>query len=137
MTEETAENDAGYFSNEAATFGDRLTAAREALGMSADDLARRIGVRLKTLRAWEDDLAEPRANRLQMLAGMLNVSMVWLMTGEGEGLPPPGEEDGPAEPDISAALADLRRLRAELRHLAEAVGRTEKRLRLAAARGRQ
>lgn len=27
----------------------------------------------------------PRANRIQMLAGLLNVSMVWLVSGKGNG----------------------------------------------------
>ena len=58
----------GWFSDETATFGDRLAGAREAQGLSQEDLARRLGVRLKTIQAWEDDLSEPRANRLQMMA---------------------------------------------------------------------
>ena len=76
----------GWYSEEAATFGDRVTGAREALGLSEDALARKLGVKLKTVRAWEGDLAEPRANKLQMLAGILNVSIMWLLTGQGDGL---------------------------------------------------
>ena len=45
-------------------FGDRLAAARDAAGMDAETLARRLGVRLKTLQDWENDISEPRANRL-------------------------------------------------------------------------
>ena len=44
-----------------------------------------MGIRPQTLRNWEEDRAEPRANRLQMLAGMLDVSLVWLMSGRGRG----------------------------------------------------
>lgn len=118
----------GWFSEAAATFGDRMAAAREAAGMTQADLARRLGVRLGTIRNWEDDLAEPRANRLQMMAGMLNVSLRWLMTGEGEGLEgPPVQGDLPDA--AREALADLSRLRARLTHLAQEMGQVEKRLR--------
>jgi transcriptional regulator with XRE-family HTH domain len=37
--------------------------------MSQADLARKLGVKLKTdPQNWENDLAEPRANKLQMLS---------------------------------------------------------------------
>ena len=62
-----------WYGPDAATFGDRIAAAREAAGMGQEKLARRLGVKLKTLHGWENDLAEPRANKLQMLAGLLNV----------------------------------------------------------------
>lgn len=118
----------GWFSEATATFGDRLAGAREAAGLSQEDLARKLGVRLKTVQAWEDDLAEPRANRLQMLAGMLNVSLRWLLTGEGEGL------EGPAQPGTLSgnardALADLARIRAQMLALVQEMGHLEKRVR--------
>jgi len=72
-----------WYGAETATFGDRLAGAREAAGLSQEELATRLGVRLETLIGWEEDAADPRANRLQMLAGMLNVSLMWLLTGEG------------------------------------------------------
>lgn len=125
MAEDTT---AGWFSETTATFGDRLAGAREAAGLSAEDLARRLGVRLKTVQAWEDDLAEPRANRLQMMAGMLNVSLRWLLTGEGDGL------EGPSHPgtltgDARDALADLARMRAQMLALTQEMGHLEKRMR--------
>ena len=78
-----------WYGPEAATFGDRVAAAREQTGMTQAMLAKRLGVRLATLRGWEEDLSEPRANRLSMLAGLLNVSMMWLINGEGEGVDAP------------------------------------------------
>ena len=98
-----AEKPEQWFSNEAATFGDRLSAAREAAGLTQEDLAARLGVRMTTLQAWEDDGAEPRGNRLQMLAGMLNVSLMWLMSGEGDGLD--GPASGDTEENANAARA--------------------------------
>lgn len=120
-----------WFSEERATFGDRMAGAREAAGMTQEELARRLGVKLATVRAWEDDRSEPRANRLQMLAGMLNVSLMWLLTGQGDGIPDP--ETPSPDPDLSAALTDLRLMRAEILRLADRVGHLEKRLRKAAA----
>ncbi len=79
------EADGDWFDPETSTFGDRLTGAREIAGLDVETLARRLGVKPKSLRAWEDDRSEPRANRVSMLAGLLNVSLVWLMTGQGAG----------------------------------------------------
>lgn len=120
--------DGGWYSAEAATFGDRMAGAREAMGLSQGDLARRLGVKAKTVSAWEEDIAEPRANRLQMMAGVLNVSIMWLLTGEGDGLDGPltGSEM-PA--DLRQALADMGALRAEMKLLSEKMARLEKRLR--------
>lgn len=117
-----------WYGPEAATFGDRLAAARDAAGMTQAILAKRLGVRLATLRGWEEDLSEPRANRLSMLAGILNVSMGWLMTGEGEGVEAPGEA-AEEQADLNSLLADMRKLRTEMHQKAEEMGRLEKRVR--------
>lgn len=118
-----------YFSDEAATFGDRVAAARRHLGLTQEALARKLGIKLKTLRAWEDDFADPRANKLQMLAGVLNVSIMWLLTGEGDGLDGAEEMHGPADPDLRALLADLRSLTADQARLSARFARLEKSLR--------
>ena len=118
----------GWFSAERATFGDRVAGAREAAGMTQAELARRLGVRQRTLAGWEDDMSEPRANKLQMLAGMLNVSIRWLLTGEGDGLDGPPDSGG-LDTDARALLTELRQMRGEIAALAERTGRIEKRLR--------
>ncbi|MGP6086743.1 helix-turn-helix domain-containing protein [Antarctobacter jejuensis] len=117
-----------WYGPESATFGDRLAAARDAAGMSQETLAKRLGVKIKTLQAWEDDVNEPRANRLSMLAGLLNVSIVWLITGEGEGLPDP-LDDEVLTPDVNTILTEIRALRGQFRAGTEKLGRLEKRLR--------
>ncbi|MBV7394622.1 helix-turn-helix domain-containing protein [Mameliella sediminis] len=122
------DNSKDWYGPESATFGDRLAAAREAADMTQETLAKRLGVKIKTLQAWEDDISEPRANRLSMLAGLLNVSMVWLITGEGEGLSDPDDEETLA-PDVNAVLTEIRALRGQFRAKAEKLGRLEKRLR--------
>ena len=41
-----------WFSEDNATFGDRVAAAREALGLTQSQLASRLGVRLGTVQNW-------------------------------------------------------------------------------------
>jgi len=123
-------NDSDWFGEETATFGDRLAGAREGAGLSQKELASRVGVRTLTVIAWENDAKEPRANRLQMLAGILGVSLSWLLTGKGDG------PDGPADvnelpEDLNLLLADLRELRPQMATSAERMARLEKRIRTA------
>ena len=118
-----------WFSEDTATFGDRLAAAREGAGLSQGDLAARIGVRKAVLVAWEGDTKEPRANRLQMLSGMLGVSLSWLLTGRGEGPDEPIEDTGPADPDLVGILSEMRSLRAQMNHSVERLAVLEKKLR--------
>ncbi|MCC5959548.1 MAG: helix-turn-helix transcriptional regulator [Rhodobacteraceae bacterium] len=127
MTEETQAND--WYAPDQATFGDRLTAAREAQGLTPSQLAGRLGIKLQTLQGWENDRSEPRANKLQMVAGLLNVSMGWLLTGEGEGVSDPATPEELAE-DAQALMKDLRAMRAETMRLANRMGKAEKRLRM-------
>jgi len=118
-----------WFGPDTATFGDRVAGAREAAGMTQSQLARRLGIKKITLSGWEQDLSEPRANKLSMLAGLLNVSIVWLLTGEGEGMTAPAD-DAVTAPDFSGVLAELREIRTAMRANAERAGRLEKKLRL-------
>ena len=122
MTDDTSD----WFGPDTATFGDRVAGAREAAGMTQSQLARLLGVKKTTLIGWEDDVSEPRANKLQMLAGMLNVSIMWLLTGEGDGTAAP-EDDGTG-PDYGGFLAELREIRAAMRANAERAARLEKRM---------
>ncbi|MBN8630298.1 MAG: helix-turn-helix transcriptional regulator [Rhodobacterales bacterium] len=120
-----------WYAPEVATFGDRLAGAREAAGLSQDDLAQRLGVRLTTLQNWEEDLAEPRGNRLQMLAGMLNVSLRWLLVAEGDGLSEPPDTSRPLAARAEEALAELQQLRGEAIAMAEKLAQVERRVRQA------
>lgn len=120
-----------WYAAEVATFGDRLAGAREAAGLTQEDLAQRLGVRLTTLQNWEEDLAEPRGNRLQMLAGMLNVSLAWLLTAEGDGLADPDVTPRALSGEAEAALAELQRLRAGAIALADNLRQVERQMRQA------
>lgn len=122
-----AENE-DWYGSDVATFGDRVAAARENADMTQATLAKRLGVKQSTLRGWEDDLSEPRANRLSLLAGILGVSMMWLINGEGEGLDAP--HDGvPVDAGLKEVLTELREVRADMLKRAEQIGRLEKKLR--------
>lgn len=126
MTEDSETHD--WYSEDTATFGDRIAAAREAAGMSQKQLAERIGVSTKTLRGWEDDMNEPRANRWSMLAGILGVTLSWMLTGEGDGILAP-DEDPTLAPDMTELLIDLRAIRAQMALSTARLARLEKRLR--------
>jgi len=87
------------------TIGGRIQRVRGSLGLSTGDLAARIGVKPETMRGWERDRAEPRANKLIRLADVLGVSPAWLMGGYGRTL------DG-VELDRAAIAVKLEALRA-------------------------
>ena len=128
MTENTLEALIDWYGPDSATFGDRVVGAREKSGMTQAELSRRLGIRLTTLQGWEEDRSEPRANKLQMLTGMLNVSLSWLLSGEGI---------GPEEPSVvpmsgnnQAVLIEMRAIKTDMIRTAERLSRLEKQLRL-------
>lgn len=128
-SDDTAQSgEASWYGEDNATFGDRLVAAREAAGMSARDLARRLGIKDKTLRNWEEDVSEPRANKLQMLSGVLNVSMRWLLSGAGAGIDAPDQPE-PISPELEGLLLELRGLKVQMMQGSEKLARLEKALR--------
>lgn len=123
----TNDLDEGWFDPAASTFGDRVTGAREAAGMSQKQVSKRLGIKLATLQGWENDLSEPRANKLQMLAGLLNVSLTWLLEGVGDGIASPDSQE-PLGEDIRDILAELRELKARANKTANRLGALEKKL---------
>ncbi len=64
------------------TIGGRIRQARTEAGLSQRQLATRLAVTNKTLENWEEDRSEPRANKLVMMAGVLNIPSTWLLTGD-------------------------------------------------------
>ncbi|MEX0306672.1 MAG: helix-turn-helix domain-containing protein [Ruegeria sp.] len=124
MNEET-----NWFGPDTATFGDRVAGAREVAGMTQIQLARRLGVKKATIISWEDDLSEPRANKLSMMAGLLNVSIMWLLTGEGDGMDETSL-NGDVDSELRDLVAELRTIRGEMRASSERLARVEKSLRL-------
>ena len=118
------------YSEDAATFGDRLALAREGQNMTQGQLAKRLGLRVQTVQNWEFDRSEPRANKLQMLAGFLNVSMIWLLTGEGDGGPELRGNDTKALPaGLLVLLGEIRDIRVANVRSNDRLAKLEKRLR--------
>ena len=105
------------------TLGGRLSRARDATGLSVAQLARRIGVKSSTIQAWESDRSQPRANRLTMLAGVLNVSLSWLLYGVGTA--PVENVRAEIARDFATELGRLRQLQEESMQI---IGRIEQEL---------
>ena len=115
------------FNEAVATFGDRLAAAREAKGLTVEGLAEKLGVDVETIGIWENDADVPRGNRMQMLAGMLNVSIVWLITGESIGTTTVAETyNRPA--GVNDALGEIAQLKETLTGVLDRLDRLEIRL---------
>ena len=96
-----------------ATFGARLQAARKAKGLTPAAMAEKLGVDLPTIDEWETDARAPRANSIQMMAGLLNVSIMWLITGDSNGTD--HVEQTHARPEgINDALGEIAQLKETL-----------------------
>ena len=123
----TSQDQNDYFNEANATFGDRLAAARQAKGLDVDGLSEKLGVDVRTVKVWERDADMPHANRIQMLAGLLNVSMVWLVSGEGNGTSEVADTfERPS--GINDALGEISQLKAILLGAVEKLEKLEERL---------
>ena len=107
------------------TMGGRLQRARDAQGYSVADFASRLGVKIATAQAWENDRSQPRATKLQMVAGLLNVSLSWLMDGRGQG---PVEGGAELVESIAMRLGRMQRMQVELQAIAAGLERDVARL---------
>ena len=117
-----------WYGPDKATSGDRLVAAEEKSNLSQQDLAKRLGVKNSTIKSWENDNSEPRANRLSMLAGLLNVSITWLISAEGSGVEEP--EKSYETPDyLQESLKELMALKVNLLKNVDRINIIENRLR--------
>lgn len=121
-------DDIDWYGPDMATFGDRLAAARENAQMTRTQLAKRLGVKAKTIEGWENDTSEPRANRLSMVAGLLGVSIMWLINGEGEGIDSP-EMETDTNSDMASILTEVRDVKVALKSNMDRLARLEKKLR--------
>ncbi len=96
------------------TPGGRVHRARQAMDLTTAQLARRVGVITATATSWEMNRSEPRANRLAMLAGVLNVSPTWLIFGLGE---------SPTDETLQSELMLLKSDMARARRVHEELGK--------------
>ena len=98
------------------TLGERIAYARERTGLSTAQLARRLGVKSRTLANWERNETEPRANRLVMLAQLVGVAPAWFF--EGQELYAP-DETAPDMAQIKEQLDLAKRAVEHLSHIVE------------------
>ena len=70
-------------SEEIQSLGGRIFNSRKKAGLSLHMTANLLGVRPKTLQAWENDQSEPRVNKLVSLSGILGVSPTYFLAEEG------------------------------------------------------
>jgi transcriptional regulator with XRE-family HTH domain len=108
------------------TLGGRLSRTRDAQGVSLAALARKVGVGKQTIIDWENDRSEPGVERLSLLAGVLNVNMMWLLHGVGDA---PADEIGP-DPlaSLTAQIERLRRIHEDTGRIIDRLGREIQRL---------
>lgn len=85
------------------TTGSRIKLTRNQLLLSLPQLAGQIAVQRKTLENWENDRSEPRGDKLMKLAGVLQVPMVWLLTGDT----PQGSDRKPSAPTAAKVAQKL------------------------------
>lgn len=108
-----------YWGEDVATLGERIAVARENAGLDHEALAAALAVREGAVSDWEQDAAEPRPSTAQRLAGVLGVSLGWLLYGIGEGVPAPAEGEAAETHDLTERL--LGELR-ETREMQERIG---------------
>jgi transcriptional regulator with XRE-family HTH domain len=63
--------------------GQRIKEAREALGISQEQLAARLGIAFQSVQQWEAGKTTPRATRMRKLATVLGKTPTWLQFGVG------------------------------------------------------
>ena len=101
--------------------------AREKSNLSQQDLAQRLGVKNSTIKSWENDNSEPRANRLSILAGLLNVSITWLISAEVSGVEDP-KKSYVMPDDLHGSLKELKASRINLLKSVDRINSIENKL---------
>ena len=112
--------------------GPRLRVARENAGLTQAELGRRVGVTVHSIEAWENDKHAPRANRMQTLAGVLHVSLSWLLEGRENAFMETQEAT-----TIDAARTEFERLDTTLGEAKAVVGSSRARLKEISLRTRR
>ena len=86
------------------TTGERIKARRKELGLSADQLANRIGVSRATMFRYENGAIEKvPGSVLAAIASALNIDPVYLLLGRSDDPDPPPPE--PQRPELQELLA--------------------------------
>lgn len=84
------------------TFGSRLRYARNAKGLTQQQLADALGINRVNISTWESDATKPEAAKIPAIVQMLGIEETWLFSGKGE---PPSKLDRPARPPKASVSA--------------------------------
>ena len=101
------------------SFGERLQRLlnERHFGKAETAIANEAGVGTQTLKDALSDASKPRLATVEKLAAYCQVSVEYLLTGEGPSDPPP--------PDVSGILAELQQMNERLSALTEQVMRLD------------
>jgi transcriptional regulator with XRE-family HTH domain len=69
----------------------RVKLAREKVGISQNELAKKLGVSTNTIQSWEKNVY-PKADKTLQLSSILDCSLNWLLMGEGDQGEPSSED---------------------------------------------
>lgn len=75
------------------TLGGRIRFAREAAGLTQDDIAKHFGINRVSVTQWEQNVTMPSIERVPGLAALLQTDMHWLLNAQG--VPPPEQPKAP------------------------------------------
>lgn len=87
------------------TLGSRIRFAREASGLTQDQIAEHFQIRRVSVTQWEGDTTRPAVAKLGELARLLKTSPEWLIDGVGQ--PPAGGGPAPAAPAKADAFVPI------------------------------
>lgn len=99
------EEQAGEIRDSPRDIGSRMAEARVAADLTAEQLGAQLGVLDDTVAAWEAGELAARSNMLARAAGVLGVSLSWLVMGHGVA---PPEDDAPQLQEMKQTLLDVR-----------------------------
>lgn len=117
--------DLADLADSATDVGRRIAEARDLAGMTRQDLSEHLGVREATVARWESGRSQPRPNRMATVAGLLGVSLSWLLMGHGQ-VAPEVVEVGALRAELLAVKETLRAATSEIDRIAlqlESIGR--------------
>jgi transcriptional regulator with XRE-family HTH domain len=89
------------------TVSERIKEVREARGLTASELARRVGVTATAVWNWEKNSVRPRPPVLETIANVLGVTTTFLRTGNNENASGLSETAGSVASIVREARAKL------------------------------
>ncbi|MDQ0505980.1 XRE family transcriptional regulator [Xanthobacter agilis] len=89
------------------TLGSRIRYARDACGLTQDDIAAHFGIKRVSVTQWEGGTTKPAVSRLSKLADLLHTSAEWLLDGRGDAPAWTASADQPSAKKISGFKPEI------------------------------